>query len=356
MTVLALNSGSSSIKAAVYELNGQLIKRFHLSGLPDKPVLDGKPFELTSDLEPMDALLDTLARDPACASLQAIGHRIVHGGKDLTEPVILNADTLSKLEALTPLAPQHQPANLAGVTACKREWPEAMQVGVFDTAFHRTQPRVATLFGLPLEYEARGIIRYGFHGLSYQYITQTLAQQALLPERVIIAHLGSGCSMAAILNGRSIATTMGFTALDGLPMGTRCGSIDPGLILHFLTEEGMEPAALHDLLYKNSGLKGLSEISGDMRDITASKTSQAKLARDYFVYHCLKEIGALTAVLGGCNMLVLTGGIGENDADLQRSIEAKITCLGITDVQRLKTDEEAVIAEACLRLLGAEKP
>lgn len=353
MSILALNSGSSSVKAAVYDPSGRLVKRFHLSGLPDKPLLGDIAFDLSTNKDPMNAFLDVLARDSACARLDAIGHRIVHGGLDFRGPCALDEASLSKLRALTPLAPQHQPANLAGVEACSAQWPGALQVGVFDTAFHRTQPRVATLFALPLDYEARGFIRYGFHGLSYQYITEELERRSALPERLIIAHLGSGCSMTAIQNGQSIATSMGFTALDGLPMGTRSGQIDPGLLLHLLEQEGMTPGALHDLLYKNAGLKGLSGVSGDMRDITASDAPTAALALDYFTYHCIAEIGRLTAILGGCEKVVLTGGIGENDADLERAIETGISCLDIKQVERVPTDEEQIIADACAAALKA---
>jgi len=354
MSVLALNSGSSSVKAAVYGRDGKCIKRFHLSGLPDVPKLDGVSFPLEDGVDPTDAFLDVIARDPMCAELDAIGHRIVHGGREFDAPATLDADTLKRLDALTPLAPQHQPANLAGVRACQATWPTALEIGVFDTAFHRTQPRLATLFALPLEYETRGFIRYGFHGLSYQFITEELRRQSALPERLIVAHLGSGCSMAAIKDGKSIATTMGFTALDGLPMGTRSGSIDPGLILHLIEQEGMEPSEVHALLYKASGLKGLSGTSGDMREITDSSAPEAKLARGYFIYHCLRKIGALTATLGGCDQVILTGGIGENDTDLEYAIRDGVACLGIDAVTRIDTNEERIIADACLHALSVQ--
>lgn len=352
MSVLALNTGSSSVKAAVYDPSGRLVKRFHLSGLPGTPILDDKPFVLKAEADPVAAFLDVLASDPVCTRLDAIGHRIVHGGRKFNAPCALNDTTISELQALTPLAPQHQPANLAGIEACQAQWPGALQIGVFDTAFHSTQPRVAKVFALPPEYEARGFIRYGFHGLSYQYITEELERRSALPQRLIIAHLGSGCSMAAIKNGHSIATSMGFTALDGLPMGTRSGAIDPGLILHLIEQDGMTPSAVHDLLYKNAGLKGLSGLSGDMRDIAGSQAPEAKLARDYFLYHSIAEIGRLTAILGGCDRVVLTGGIGENDVDLERAIRTGVSCLGIEHVSRMATDEEQIIADACTAALS----
>lgn len=348
MAFLAVNAGSSSLKVALFDANAQRLKRWHVSGLPNNAVMDCAPFPVPTGSTALSVALDAVKASIGSMHVACIGHRIVHGGQFFDKPVALTPDVMEQLASLTALAPQHQPANLAGVKATMAHWPEATQIGVFDTAFHRTQPRTHIVFPLPLRFEEQGYIRYGFHGLSYQYIVEEIGRRyGQVPKKMIVAHLGAGCSMAAIADGKSVATTMGFTALDGLPMGTRSGAIDPGLVLHLIEHGGMSAGEVHTLLYKNAGLKGLSGMSGDMREITASDAPAAKLARAVFIHHCVKEIGGLFAVLGGCDMLVLTGGIGENDTALETALIDKTAALGIPAYQRVPTDEEQVIANAC---------
>ncbi|MBV7256610.1 acetate kinase [Pacificimonas sp. WHA3] len=357
--VLTLNAGSSSIKFALYGEGGSetpLVKGQVVFGITENVLQVGgeadMPFQAAGGHAPV-ALLEHLRARPGFDGIAAIGHRIVHGGRDFERPVRLTEDVMSKLRALVPLAPLHQPHNLAGIAAASAIWPEAVQIGAFDTAFHYTQPRVAGIYALPPEYEARGLIRYGFHGLSYQYVAEELRRRdGGIPERTIVAHLGAGCSMAALRNGRSIATSMGFTALDGLPMATRSGRVDPGLILHLIGHEGMSAAELGDLLYRKSGLAGLSGTTGDMRALAASDAPDARFARDYFAYCCRMEIGALAAALGGCDALVFTGGVGANDTAIRADIMHGLDWLCVPTVLAMPTDEERVIAEGCAALLG----
>ncbi|MCK5749795.1 MAG: acetate/propionate family kinase, partial [Oricola sp.] len=292
--------------------------------------------------------------------------RIVHGGIDFAAPVRLDEETVDRLEALEPLAPLHQPHNLAAVRAAHEAFPNAIQIACFDTAFHRTHPWVNDTFALPREWYERGVRRYGFHGLSYEYVSGEIAR--LAPElrhgRVVIAHLGNGASMCAVRDGRSIASTMGFTALDGLPMGTRCGQLDPGVLLYMMDHEKMSPAEITDLLYRKSGLKGLSGMTNDMRELEASDSPEAAHAIEYFVFRIRRELGALAAVLGGLDAFVFTGGIGEHSAHVRREVCKGMEWLGIsidetknaenaldlstgaTRVMVVKTDEERVIARA----------
>ena len=386
MSLVVLNAGSSSLKFAVFTANGQNRQLTgHIDGVGEAMQLtvkrngveEHRPVPAAADHGgAMAAALDILA-DEIDDQVRGVGHRIVHGGTRFTDPVILTPEVEADLDALSPLAPLHQPHNLAGVQAARRAFPDAIQIGCFDTAFHRTHPWVNDTFALPLEYFDKGVRRYGFHGLSYQWLTQRMEDLSPggRPQRMILAHLGAGASMCAVKDGRSIGSTMGFSALDGLPMATRCGQIDPGVLLHLMESEGMDAIALTELLYKQSGLKGLSGLSGDMRVLEASETQEAAQALDYFVFRCRREIGALTGVLEGLDALVFAGGVGENAQSLRSRICSGFEYLGLAidedantavrgnaarisaansrvDVWMIPTDEEAVIADAMVELLS----
>ncbi|WP_375206955.1 acetate/propionate family kinase [Hyphococcus sp.] len=349
--VVTLNAGSSSIKTAVYKIKhaaldetpllrasvsgigGEGECRIQTAGEPDVR----RPFRSSGGghddawncvFEAIDAGLAKAGYSPD--AVNGVGHRIVHGGAHYCKPERLEDATLEALAALCPLAPGHQPYNLDGVSHAQARWPEASQIACFDTAFHRSQPRIAQLFALPRQYEADGVIRYGFHGLSYDYIAQA-APEIVGPaatERMIVAHLGAGASLCALREGRSVATTMGFTALDGLPMATRSGAIDPGVLIYLMQQRKMDAAAISDLLYNQSGLLGLSVVSGDMRVLLESDSKDAAEAVDYFVYHCIREIGALAGALGGVDTLVFTAGVGENAAAIRAAILDGLGWLG----------------------------
>jgi acetate kinase len=261
----------------------------------------------------------------------AIGHRVAHGGPDFCEPTMIDDGVLERLERLSPLAPLHQPNNLAPIRTIRARRAGLLQVACFDTAFHRGHAEVAQRYAIPDALHREGIRRYGFHGLSYEYIAKTLPRvaPAIAAGRVIIAHLGSGASICAIESGRSVDSTMGFTALDGLPMGTRPGQIDPGVLLYLMNANGWDAARLERFLYLECGLKGLSGVSNDMRDLLASNAPLAKLAVDYFVYRILHETGALASVMGGIDGFVFTGGIGENAAPVRSRVCRGLAWLGL---------------------------
>jgi acetate kinase len=263
--------------------------------------------------------------------LSAVGHRVGHGGLKYVEPVRIDDGVLAELERLIPLAPLHQPFNLAPIKALKERRPEMPQVACFDTAFHRTQPEVAQAFALPRIYNEKGVRRYGFHGISYEYIASVLPRYDVRAAsgRVVVAHLGNGSSLCALRNGRSVATTMGFSSLDGLPMGTRCGSLDPGVILLMLDHLHMDAKKIEALLYKESGLLGISGISSDMRTLLASDDPRATEAVDLYVYRIAREIGSLTAALGGLDALVFTAGIGENSPAVRARVCRDAAWLGV---------------------------
>ena len=348
-----INAGSSSIKYAVYVERGKdLVATAH------GQVEGHGPAQLGAIIAQVESHL-------APARLAAIGHRVVHGGNAHAGPALVTPALLAELEALAPLAPLHQPHNVAGMEAMARLHPGLPQVACFDTAFHLGNPRIARLYGLPRALADEGMLRYGFHGLSYTHIAETLpAIEPRARGRVVVAHLGSGASMCAMVGGRSVATSMGFSALDGLPMATRCGALDPGLVLHLLREKRMTPDALEHMLYRDSGLRGLSGISGDMRTLLASGKSAAREAVDVFVYRIARELGSLAAAAGGLDVLVFTGGIGEHAADIRARVCDQAAWLGVrldadanaaggprlhapdsaVAVWTLPADEEAVIA------------
>ncbi len=389
--VLTINAGSSSLKFSVYRVGEggrpELAAKGEIEGIGTSPhfvaedaagrgLVDRRwQDDRTSGHAEFFGVLGGWLREHfADTQLIGVGHRVVHGGADFAAPVRIDPTVLEKLTALVPLAPLHQPHNLAGIRAVASLRPELPQVACFDTAFHRSHPEVADWFALPRRFYDQGIRRYGFHGLSYEFIAGTLP--AVAPEiaggRVVVAHLGSGASMCALQAGRSLDSTMGFTALDGLPMGTRCGALDPGVVLHLIRAYGMDADAIERLLYHDCGLKGVSGISNDMRDLLASPDPRAAQAIELFVYRIGRELGALTAALGGLDGLVFTAGIGERSAAIRTRVCARAGWLGIeldddanraggpqissaaskVAVYAIPTDEEAMIARHTLAVLG----
>lgn len=344
--LLTLNAGSSSIKFALFllpDLTQLLVGQIDGIGSEtkfkvkssDQSLNDIHVWQENEALQNHgDALqwliywLETKMFD---IQIEAVGHRVVHGGQFYSKPELITAAVLEKLEALQALAPLHKPHNIAGIKAAREFFGEIPQVACFDTAFHRNQDFINDTFAIPRHFYEKGIRRYGFHGLSYEFISQKLVElfPAHAQGRVIILHLGNGASMAAIKNGRSIASTMAFSALDGLPMGTRCGAIDPGVILYLLQSEGMQVQEISDLLYKESGLKGLSGISNDMRILESSEEPHAKEAIAYFVSRVKREIGSLAMALGGLDVMVFTGGIGENSVQIRAAVLKGCEWLGV---------------------------
>ncbi|MFB8831006.1 acetate/propionate family kinase [Azotobacter sp. CWF10] len=389
--ILILNAGSSSLKFSFFADHPQepeLCLRGQIEGL------NGAPHFVAKDTT--GAILDErrwadgtrLGHDGAAHHLVeflqdyrdryqliAVGHRVVHGGQEFSRPTRVDGEMLKKLEKLIPLAPLHQPHNLAPIRALAERAPQLPQVACFDTAFHRRQPELAQLFALPPAITGRGVRRYGFHGLSYEYIASVLPQ--LAPEsaagRVVVAHLGNGASLCAMRGGRSLASTMGFTAVDGLPMGTRCGTLDPGVILYLLDELKMDARAIERLIYKESGLLGVSGISSDMRELLTSDAPGAALAVDLFVYRIGRELGSLAAALGGLDALVFTAGIGEHAAAIRERVCRDAAWLGLeldtaaneaggprisTDASRVSawvvpTNEELMIARHTRQVLSS---
>lgn len=388
---LVLNAGSSSLKFCVFERppgeSWHLEARGQIEGIGTAPRLSVKDANGDSlakqDVgardakEALAALAGWLRSKYGGSRVLGVGHRVVHGGAHFNGPTIVSAEVLRELYQLVPLAPLHQPYNLAAIEAVDERLPGIPQVACFDTSFHRSQPAVAELIPLPHELRRQGLQRYGFHGLSYEYIASVLPQVApeIADGRVIVAHLGSGASLCALKKRKSVDSTLGFTALDGLCMGTRPGAIDPGVVLHLLQGLNLTAAEVETLLYKKSGLLGISGISNDMRDLLGRNESAARLAVDYFVYRAAKEIGALTAALGGLDALVFTAGIGENSPEIRQRICASSAWLGIeldrsanarclskistthskTSVWVIPTNEELMIARHTGALLGLAK-
>lgn len=347
--LLVINAGSSSIKFSVYQTDaaskslvagasGQIdgignqpcftVKNHHGEMLVEHTISVNDVHDHSGAINRILVWLKDYLADGV---LLAVGHRIVHGGPHFSASVLLDASVLSALETLIPLAPLHQPHNLAPIRVLLETLPALPQIACFDTAFHRTQPAVAQRFALPRHFFDDGVRHYGFHGLSYEYIASVLPtlDSALANARIIVAHLGNGASLCALKNGRSMATTMGFSPLDGLVMGTRCGTIDPGVLLYLMEHYGMDAQALEHILYHQSGLLGVSGISSDMRVLLASDDPLALEAIELFVYRIGREIGSLAAVLGGLDALVFTGGIGEHAADIRAKICHQAAWLGL---------------------------
>ena len=338
-----VNAGSSSVKFALYEGDARLLSG-QVEGIGARPAMSAKDgagravpaldVARTPPETPADALLLLMPwlRDwLGGRQVLALGHRVVHGGPNHTRPERVTPALLEELARLSPLAPLHQPHNLAPIRATLERNPGLPQVACFDTAFHGTNPAVAQAFAIPHEFAERGIRRYGFHGLSYEYIASRLPDlaPAIAGGRVVVAHLGNGASLCALQAGRSIATTMGFSALDGLPMGTRCGELDPAVILHLMREEGLTPTEVEALLYRHSGMLGLSGVSSDFRDLLASAEPRARFALDVFVYRVQRHIASLAAALGGLDGLVFTAGVGENAAPIRAAICRGCAWLGL---------------------------
>jgi acetate kinase len=346
-----LNAGSSSIKFALYEAGreGILMYRGQVEGIGLSPhlkvtdvsgtvVAERRWTSGTLDHHDATAEILKLGRELlAGRPVLAFGHRVVHGGMGFDRPVLVDAAVLGELKKLIPLAPLHQPHNLAPIEAIAAAAPDIPQVACFDTAFHRSQPAVAQEFALPREITAAGVRRYGFHGLSYDFIVSRLREidPALARRRLVIAHLGNGASLCAVHEGRSVASTMGFTAVDGLMMGTRSGALDPGVLLYLMQERGFDARGIEDLLYRKSGLLGVSGISSDMRTLRQSTSPAAAEAIALFIYRIIRETGSLAAALGGLDGMVFTAGIGENDPATRAEVLAGCDWLGLTlDAER----------------------
>jgi acetate kinase len=393
--VITLNAGSSSIKFALFAVDGAALTAIAV-GLADMlaeerriKVHDGagkvtheESWQAGSGVPfHTNALRRILAWRQAAfpeANVVAAGHRVVHGGLHYDAPVLVTDKVLADLQALVPLAPLHEPFNIAGILAAKEAWPHVQQVACFDTAFHRSHPFVDDVFALPRRYYDEGVRRYGFHGLSYEYIVGRLTEVAPLHAagRVVVAHLGNGASMCAIRDGHSVASTMGFTALDGLPMGTRCGQLDPGVVLYLMQTMNMDAAAISDLLYRESGLKGLSGVSHDMRELEASDKPEAQQAIEYFVFRIRRELGGMAAVLKGIDAFVFCGGIGENAWRVRERVLEGMEWIGIeldrfanranaqvisSERSRVRvfvipTDEEMMIARHTVGVVDAAAP
>jgi acetate kinase len=388
-TILVVNAGSSSVKFQIFAIEGEgrlrrQIKgqmdgigtrpRLRATGASDDPMADrAYPIERVPDVPAALAVAGGWLRDEMRIDPIAVGHRVVHGGPDYDRPILIDHGVVARLQRLVPLAPLHQPHNLAPIRSILSNFPTLPQVACFDTAFHRSHGPLADYYAIPHQLHAEGVRRYGFHGLSYEYVAKALVQvdPEIAKGRVIVAHLGSGASMCALNDGRSVESTMGFTALDGLPMGTRPGQIDPGVILYLMAEKGMSATNVQNFLYRDCGLKALSGISNDMRELQGSEDPHAILAVEYFAYRIGLNAGMLAAALQGVDAFVFTAGIGENAAQLRARIMGRLVWLGVTldhdenlrHAQRISgsessfpvyvipTDEELMIAQHTLTLL-----
>jgi acetate kinase len=390
-TLLVLNAGSSSLKFALYsaarEADGGPLCRGLLDGIGGHghlrvyPVADAPAADVTEQgvvagdhRQALHLVLDWLERSYPDLKLAAAGHRVVHGGAEFAAPVAVDDAVLAKLDTLIPLSPLHQPHSLAGIRALQGLRPGLPQVACFDTAFHRTMPELAQRFALPAELSALGIRRYGFHGLSYEYIATVLPDYLgeAAEGRVVVAHLGNGASLCAMRGRRSVETSMSFTPLDGIPMGTRCGALDPGVLLYLMREQGMDEPTLSHLLHHRSGLLGLSGLSGDVRELLNSDRPEAARALELFTYRIAQAIGGLAVVLGGLDAVVFTAGIGEHAAPVRAAICQRMDWLGLAmdnvanarhgprissadsrvSAWVIPTDEESVIARQTRALTG----
>jgi acetate kinase len=382
-----INAGSSSLKFAVYEGERRLLAG-QVDGIGVRPAASASgvagaaipPPDLgatppATPAEVLPRILPWVRQQLGGRTVKALGHRVVHGGMEYARPQRVTRELLSNLETLNPLAPLHQPHNLAPIRAILEERPDLPQVACFDTAFHRTVPEVAQAFALPYGLHEKGIRRFGFHGLSYEYVASCLPTRApaIARGRVVVAHLGNGASLCALRDGVSVATTMGFTALDGLPMGTRCGELDAGVVLHLIREERMTTEEVEDLLYRRSGMLGLSGVSPDFRDLLASEEPRARFAIEVFCYRVARQVGSLAAALGGLDGLVFTAGVGEHAAPVRDAVCRNCAWLGLeldeaanrvhgprisTAASRvaayvLPTDENVMIARHVRALLAA---
>jgi acetate kinase len=392
--ILVLNAGSSSLKFSAFDAGSDklpLMLKGQIEGLYTEPRfvakdaqganMGSKSWDKGSEFGHSGAisyLVDFLQSRAGGDKLVAVGHRVVHGGQEFTQAVRVKPDVLAALAKLSPLAPLHQPHNLKPIEIVAKVRPELPQVACFDTAFHRAQPEEAQAFALPQSITDRGVRRYGFHGLSYEYIADVLPQfdPKAGAGRTVVAHLGNGSSMCAMVKGRSMASTMGFTAVDGLPMGTRCGNLDPGVILYLMDELRMDARAIEALIYKQSGLLGVSGLSSDMRTLLESDDTRARFAVDLFVYRIGRELGSLAAAAGGIDALVFTAGIGEHAPAIREQVCRHAAWLGVVldpaaneaggprinasastvPVWVIPTNEELMIARHTLKIAGAGAP
>ncbi len=330
--MLVVNAGSSSLKVAVYTDDLQLVCKGSVSGVQQWLTECGI----------------------ALRDIVGVGHRIVHGGRLFIAPTIIDEGVVEQLEGLTPLIPLHMPIALEILRELRLLLPAALHVACFDTAFHVTQDAMARRLPLPRAYHDRGYQRYGFHGLSYEHVVQALPAQSgkPLPQRLLVAHLGNGASMCAILDGRSVATTMGYSTADGLVMGTRTGAIDPGVLVALMRNEGLTPDELQDLLYRQSGLLGISGVSSDMRELLASSETHAAEAVDHYCYHAARHAGSLAVAMGGVDAIVFTGGIGENSEVIRSKIMHHLAWMNIGTQHVVKADEESAMAAHVKKLLA----
>jgi len=389
--IAVLNAGSSSIKFSRFALRGaelELTHRGQIEGIYTAPRFVAKDHAGKLEAEKswgegvklghagaLDHLVAYLREQLAGDQLVGVGHRVVHGGLEYTQPVRLDARVLEALEQFVPLAPLHQPHNLAPIRLLLERVPQLAQVACFDTSFHRSNPELAQMFALPYELHQQGVRRYGFHGLSYEYVASVLPtfDATAATGRTVVLHLGNGSSMCALRAGKSVASTMGFTAVEGLPMGTRCGSVDPGVLLYLMDQRGMDARAIEKLIYSQSGLLGVSGISSDMRTLLASDEPRARLAVDLYVYRIQRELGSLAAALSGLDALAFTAGIGENAPILRERVCRDAAWLGVeldaeanakgrprisapgsrASVWVVPTNEELMIARHTRALLGA---
>jgi acetate kinase len=391
-SILVVNAGSSSIKFQLFSIavGDQLQRRLkgQIEGIGVHPRLFAKGVEGETlidktwpgaDVADVPAALGKVVeflRAEIGTLPTAVGHRVVHGGPDYGEPILIDGAVLKRLETFSPLAPLHQPNNLGPIRTLRQRQPQLPQIACFDTAFHRGHPEIADRYAIPEQFYTEGVRRYGFHGLSYEYVASQLPKVApdIAQDRVVVAHLGSGASMCAIQAGKSVESTMGFTALDGLPMGTRPGQLDAGIVLYLLTEKGMSASEIEHLFYQECGLKGLSGISNDVRDLLVSSAPRAKLALDYFVYRIALFTGMLAAAMGGIDGFVFTAGIGENAPAIREAVAQRLSWLGLElDPEAnakgdgrishqgsriacyvIPTDEELMIARHTLRVLRTQ--
>lgn len=373
-TIAVLNAGSSSLKFSLFDETGAelaLRLRGQIQSLPDAPrftcrnaedaVIAEQRWPEGSSLghgAALDFLIAHLREALEGSPLAAVGHRVVHGGLEYALPVRVDRAILSHLEGLVPLAPLHQPHNLAPIRRLLELEPDLPQVACFDTAFHRTNPDLSQMFGLPYEMFESGVRRYGFHGLSYEYVASVLARydERAARGRTIVLHLGNGASMCALSAARSVATTMGFTAIDGLMMGTRTGNLDPGVVLYLMAQRRLSPEAIERLLYHESGLLGVSGISSDMRILLASDAPRARLAIDLYCYRICRELGSLAAILGGLDAIVFTAGIGENSAAIRSRVLGDAAWLGVERDAAANESGGPTLTSATSRVLGLAIP
>ncbi|WP_150427527.1 acetate/propionate family kinase [Dechloromonas sp. CZR5] len=388
--ILTINAGSSSIKFALFPLDHPISPEAEVSGQIDgigtettRMTAKNRAGERIADqlleggkvnhAQAFDALLKWFTASHANWQIVAVGHRVVHGGERYSQPTVIDDTVLGHLQSFIPLAPLHEPHNVAGIVALQALLPSVPQIACFDTAFHRSQPEVAQTFGLPRNITAEGIKRYGFHGLSYEFIARALPQHSgRAAGRVVVAHLGNGASMAAMVDRKCVATTLGFSTIDGLVMGTRCGNLDPGVVLHLMETKNLSVKDMTRMLYKESGLLGVSGLSQDMRTLLASDKPEAEEAVNLFCYRIARELGSLVAAAGGLDALVFTGGIGEHAAEVRRRVCLQSEWLGIrlnpeanarhelrisagnssVDVLVIPTNEEWMMAHHAQTLLG----